>query len=110
MLANRLNVDSLQDIFSAVNVTKAEAREVSDQQAIQSLIAKVGPAKVNDVVMLSIKSNQLRLMNQALEQAQSPPEQFNALHSRGQLFFMLGEYDNAMNSYEQAAEVKNIDE
>lgn len=76
---------------------------------MQRLITKVGPVKVNDVAQLTIKTIQLRLIEQTLQQATSSQQRFNALLSQGDLHSVLSEYNSVMCSLQLALQIPSID-
>ena len=88
-----MGFNNFNDIFAGINVEGARAFKPSDQEAILKQMREIGIIRVNDVVMLSLKSWLANINDEALKTTPPSTRQFMfVLNARGAMHSVLVRY------------------
>ena len=109
MKARQAGFAYYNNIFASINVMKAKASNKNDEKNILELIQKIGVDKVNNIVLNSIKHWFIEVCKQGLKDSTvTTKEKVAILNSHGAIYQALGQYDNALPFYEDAAKLTKI--
>ena len=103
----KLMFETFQKVFSDVNIEKAEARNPEVYQRIIREVKKFGSIKINDIIMLPLKTWLETTINSIVMEDFSAVEKGNVLNGKGEFYHALGKLDQACKNFEESIEIRS---